>query len=108
MHPNRRKGVKAEREVAALLSDHLGVSVKRRYNLGTHEDTGDLILPNTVVQVADYQDIARAMREKVPECVEQQERAGATFGATFLRRRGGEYLVVMTVEQFAALWREAA
>jgi hypothetical protein len=26
----------------------------------------------------------------------------------FVRRRGGHYVVVMTPEQFAALWREAA
>ncbi len=46
-------------------------------------------------------DIQRAIREKLPKCVEQQERAGATFGATFVRRKGGGYIVVLTPEQFA-------
>ena len=39
--------------------------------------------------------------------VRQQAVAGATFGAVFVRRRGGAYVVVQTVEQWAALWREA-
>jgi hypothetical protein len=108
VHPSRRKGVKAEREVAGILTDLLGRQVVRRYNLGTHEDTGDLILEDTVIQVANYIDLQRAVREKLADCVEQQLRAGATFGATFVRRYGGGYVVVMTPEQFAALWREAA
>jgi hypothetical protein len=32
---------------------------------------------------------------------------GCDFGATFVRRYGGKYLVVMTPEQFGTLWREA-
>lgn len=98
----------AEREVAGLISELTGWPVKRRYNLGSHEDVGDLIgVRDTVVQVADYTDLARAVREKVPGCVEQQQRAGATFGATFLRRRGGHYVVVLTPEQWATYAREA-
>lgn len=100
MHPNRAKGIKAEREVAALISDHLGITVTRRYNLGTHEDTGDLVMPDTVVQVVNYQDIVRAISEKLPECAEQQRRAKALFGATFVRRRGGEFVVVLSVPQW--------
>ena len=108
MHPHRRKGVQAEREVAGILTDLLGVKVTRRYNLGTQEDIGDLILPNTCIQVANYTDLARAVREKLPELEQQQQRAGSLFGALFARRRGGRYVVVMTPEQFATLWREAA
>lgn len=107
MHPNRRKGLKAEREVAGLLSDEFGVKVTRRYNLGSPEDLGDLILENTTIQVANYADIGRAIREKLPETVAQQERAGSLFGALFCRRRGGEYLVILTVNQWTTLWREA-
>jgi hypothetical protein len=60
-----------------------------------------------VVQVASYADLTRAIREKVPACVEQQERAQATFGATFVRRRGGGYLVVLTPEQWSTYARES-
>jgi hypothetical protein len=57
--------------------------------------------------VASYADINRAIREKLPETVAQQERAKALFGALFCRRKGGGYVVVMTPDQFSTLWREA-
>jgi hypothetical protein len=107
VHPSKRKGVEAEREVAAILTDLLGLKVVRRHNIGTHEDIGDLILENTTIQVTARADLAAAIRVKLPETVAQQTRAGALFGALFARRRGGSYVVCMTPEQFATLWREA-
>jgi hypothetical protein len=108
MHPSRRKGASAEREVAGLLTDLLGHKVVRRYNLGTHEDIGDLVgLPDTCLQVAAWSDLDRAVREKLPELEQQQARSGSTFAAMFCRRRGGRYVVCMTPEQFACLLREA-
>jgi hypothetical protein len=105
----KAKGDRAELEVQALLRDLLGVPARRALGAGRADDIGDIHgVPDTVIQVANYQDIARAIREKLPESERQQERAGATFAATFVRRRGGGYAVVMTPEQFAALWREAA
>jgi hypothetical protein len=108
MHPSKRKGDKAELEVQALLRDLLGVPARRALGAGRADDMGDIDgVPDTVIQVANYADIATALRIKVAGCVEQQERAGATFGATFIRRPGGRYVVAMTPEQFAAIWREA-
>jgi hypothetical protein len=108
VHPSRRKGVAAEREVVAIIRDLLGVPAQRRYNLGTHEDIGDVVgVDDTCIQVVSYSDIVRAIGEKLPECVAQQERMGATFGATFVRRPGGRYVVVLTPEQWATYWREA-
>ena len=63
--------------------------------------------PDTVVQVAAYKDLARAVREKLPECEVQRVRAGATFCALFCRRPGGRYVVVLSPEGWATLWREA-
>lgn len=108
---NRAKdrGDRAEREVQALLRDLLGVPARRQLGAGRQDDIGDIDgVPDTCIQVAAWDDLTRAVREKVPACVAQQERAGATFGATFLRRRGGSFIVVMTPEQWATLWREAA
>lgn len=105
----KRKGDDAEREVQGILRDLLGVPARRKLGAGRRDDIGDIDgVPDTVVQVANYADLARAVREKLPETVVQQERAGATHGALFCRRRGGAYVVVLTVEQWAALWREAA
>lgn len=108
-NPQKRKGDKAELEVQGILRDLLGVPARRKLGAGRQDDLGDIDgVPNTVVQVANYVDIARAVREKLPASERQRERAGVLFAATFVRRRGGGYVVCMTPEQFAALWREAA
>jgi hypothetical protein len=108
VNPQKRKGDRAELEVQGMWRDHCGVFARRALGAGRKDDVGDIHgIPDTVCQVVDYQDITRAIREKVPKCVEQQERAKATFGATFVRLRGGDFRVVMTPDQFFALWREA-
>jgi hypothetical protein len=106
-NPQKRKGDRAEREVAAILSDLLGVSARRELGAGRQDDCGDIRLQDTVIQVANYTDLARAVREKLPDLERQQQNAGAVFAAMFCRRRGGRYVVVMSPEAFAALWREA-
>lgn len=108
MHPSKRKGAQAEREAAAIISDLLGVEVVRRYNLGTHEDVGDLILDDAVVQVANWSDVLRAVREKPLDAEIQRERAGVAFASTWVRMRGGIWRVVLTPEQWATYAREAA
>lgn len=103
------RGDRAEREVQGLLRDLLGVPARRKLGAGRLDDMGDIDGVNdTVIQVASYTDIARAIREKVPECEAQQARAGATFGATFVRRPGGKYVVVLSPEQWATYVRESA
>src|SRR5207237_473631 len=101
------KGDRAEREVAAILSDLLGVNARRELGAGRQDDCGDIRLEDTVIQVANYTDLARAVREKLPASERQRVNAGATFAATFVRRYGGSYVVVLTPEQYATYWREA-
>lgn len=108
MHPSKRKGDKAELEVQGILRELLGVPARRMLGAGRLDDVGDVAgVPNTTIQCANYKNITTAVREKPRECEEQQERAGTTFGCTFVRLHGGEYRVVMTPSQFATLWREA-
>lgn len=90
-----------------MISDHLGITVKRNYNLGSHEDVGDITVNDTTVQVANWKNLAQAIRHKPLECEQQRQRAGTTHAATFIRLTGGEYRVVMTPEQYFAIWREA-
>lgn len=107
-HPSKRKGDKAELEVQALLRDHLGVPARRQLGAGRKDDVGDISgVPDTVIQVASIARLADAVRDKPKECEAQQRRADTTFGATFVRLFGGDYRVVLTVDQFTALWREA-
>lgn len=105
----KRKGDRAELEVQGILRDLLGVPCRRALGAGRQDDIGDIHgLPDTAIQVANYASLDRAVREKLPDLDRQQANAGATFAAMFCRRRGGSYVVVMTPEQFATLWRAAA
>lgn len=107
--PSKRKGDRAELEVQALLREHLGVPARRQLGAGRKDDVGDIAgVPDTVIQVANYANVTTAVREKPRECEVQQQRAGATHGATFVRLVGGDYRVVLTVDQWSVLWREAA
>lgn len=109
MNRAKRKGDVAEREAAALISELTGWNVRRKLGAGRRDDVGDLDgVPSTVVQVVNRADVALALRLKVPACVEQQARDGATFGCVFLRRRGGGFYVAMSPEQWATYAREAA
>jgi hypothetical protein len=109
MNSAKRKGDRAELEVQGWFRDVLGVPARRALGAGRLDDVGDIHgVPQTAVQVANYADLDRAVREKLPVLERQRENAGASFAAMFCRRRGGDYVVVMTPEQFAALWREAA
>ncbi len=105
--PSKRRGDSAEREVEHLLQDELGLPVRRALGAGRKDDIGDISgIPDTCIQVVAYKDIARAIREKLPEVEQQRQRAGATYSAVFARRRGGEWVVVMTPEMFCSLIRE--
>jgi hypothetical protein len=113
-NPSKRRGDRAELEVQGLLRELLGVPARRALGAGRFDDIGDMWgIPRTCIQVADRpSDTLRAVREKPLECDGQFARARAAdpsidFAATFIRLRGGEYRVVLTPEQWAAMWREA-
>ncbi len=104
--PSKRKGDRAELEVQRLLQDELGVG-RRKLGAGRTDDMGDIDgVPDTVIQVTDRADLARALREKLVEVEEQRERAGAKYSAVFARRRGGSWVVAMTPQMWCSLIRE--
>lgn len=106
----KRKGDTAERECAALLADMLGVPARRKLGAGRADDQGDIDgVPDTTIQVCSRASdvVAVGVVRKPIEVEAQRQNAGTTFAATFLRVRGGTWRVVMTPEQWAALWREA-
>ncbi len=103
----KEKGARAEREVERLLQDELGVPARRALGAGRKDDMGDITgVPDTVIQCVAYKDIARAIREKLPEVELQRQRAGVRYSAVFARRRGGEWVVVMSPEMWCSLMRE--
>ena len=107
-NPQKRKGDRAELEVQAMFQDQLGVPARRALGAGRKDDIGDIHgVPNTCIQVANYASLDRAVREKLSAVERQQVNGGMDFGALFCRRRGGQFVVVMTPAMFFALWREA-
>ena len=107
-HPHKVKGDAAEREAAAILHDLTGWPVRRKLGAGRTDDEGDLEgVPSTVIQVANWADALRAVRQKPVEAEQQRINAGATFAVTMVRLRGGVWRAVMTPEQFATWAREA-
>ncbi len=106
---SKAKGDRAELEVQAILRDQLGVPARRQLGAGRKDDIGDMAgVPNTVIQVGSIARLALAVREKPLEAEQQRERAGVDHAATFVRLVGGDYRVVLTVDQWCTLWREAA
>lgn len=98
----KAKGDRAEREAAKLLSQLLGHNVRRLLGAGRHDDHGDLDTPGWAIQVADWQNLASAMKQKPLDADTQGHRTG-TYGIALLRLRGGDYRVVMTPETWAAI-----
>lgn len=108
-NPNKDKGDRAEREVQALLRHHLGIpAIRRELGAGRKDDRGDIAnVPTTAIQVADWRDLAAALRAKIPMVEQQRLNKRARFAAVFLRRQGGKYVVAMSTEQFVRLWKFA-
>lgn len=106
---SKRKGDRAELEVQGILRDLLGVPARRKLGAGRTDDQGDIDgVPDTTISVANWADLDRAIREKLPQLEQQQRRAGTGFAAMFARRRGGSYVVCMTPEMWGVLWKQAA
>ena len=107
-NPQKRKGDKAEREAAELLTEVTGFECQRNLSAGIPGDVGDIhVVPNCVIQVADWKDESQACLVKPREVEVQKENAGVDFVASMVRFRGGEWRMVLTPEQFNTLLQAA-
>lgn len=103
MNPQKAKGDRAELEAAKLISELTGHPARRKLGAGRQDDTGDIDgIPNTVIQVANWQDVRAAAREKPRGAEQQRLNAQATYAATFVRFPRGQWRVILTPEQWAA------
>jgi len=106
-NPQKRKGDAAERELAHLLEAALGTGVRRKLGAGRTDDTGDLDgLPDCTAQVKNYTDILRAIREGLAGLETQQANAGTIHGVLFIRRKGGQWIAIQTLNQWTTMFRE--
>lgn len=108
MNRQKAKGDNAEREIAKILADELGMNVRRKLGAGRQDDTGDLDgIPDTTIQVANWRDVVRAIREKPLGAEQQRHNVGTTFAAALIRLPRGDWRAVLTVEQFATYVRNS-
>ena len=102
----KQKGDRAELEAAKLLTELLGVPVRRKLGAGRTDDTGDLDgVPGHVVQVASWADTAKAARIKPREAEHQRANEGAPYAATLVKFPRAGWRVVLTLDQWAAYIR---
>lgn len=107
-NPAKAKGDIAEREIAARVAALTGWNVRRKLGAGRADDSGDLAgLPDCTAQVKNYADMQRGIREAILGLEAQRLNAGTTHAVAFIRRPGGRWIAVMTVEQFCTTLREA-
>lgn len=100
----KAKGDRAEREAADLLTLMLGHRVRRLLGAGRSDDTGDLDgVSGFAVQVADWKDALRAVRQKPTDADTQAQNSGLPYGVAMVRLRGGEFRMVLTPETFAKI-----
>ena len=105
---SKRKGDAAERELAKQLSDLLGFTVRRKLGAGRQDDEGDLDgLPDCTAQAKNWRDVLAAIREGLRNVAVQQANANTKHGVLFIRRHGGEWVAVMSLEAWATLYRES-
>lgn len=105
----RDKGLRAEREIAGIVSDLTGWDVRRMVGAGFTDDIGDLAgVPDTTVQVANWPSNTLSAYVTKPDDAEtQRNRAQTTFAVTFVRHKGGMWRAAMTLPQWATWAREA-
>ena len=100
-NPNKRKGDKAERDLAALLTQRLGTPIRRMLGAGRQDDIGDLDgLPNCATQVKHWQNITAAITTGIAQMQQQQINKNAPDGVLFIKHRKHGWLAVTTLEQW--------
>jgi Holliday junction resolvase len=98
---NKRKGDRAERELAALLTDALGTPVRRQLGAGRTDDIGDLDgVSNHTLQVKNWRDITAAIRVGIDQLKQQQTNAKTENGTLFIKHAKHGWLAVQTLEQW--------
>ena len=106
-NPQKAKGDRAELELSRILSDLLGFRVRRKLGAGRADDTGDLDgLPDCTAQAKNYSDVLRAINQGLKDLDQQQRNSGDTHAVLFIRRRGGQWIAIQTVEQWSTTFRE--
>jgi hypothetical protein len=99
---NKRKGDRAERELATLLTDLLGRPMRRMLGAGRQDDTGDIDgIDDTAIQVKHWNDITAAITQGIGQLDQQQKNKNAEHGVLFIKHRRHGWLAVTTIKEWA-------
>ena len=100
-NPNKRKGDRAELQLAKMLTELLNTPIRRMLGAGRADDIGDLDgMPTTAIQVKHWRDITAAIREGITQLQEQQRNKQAPDGVLFIKHNKHGWLAVTTLEQW--------
>lgn len=98
---SKAKGDRAEREAAELLTALTGMNCRRMLGAGRSDDVGDIDgIHSHAIQVANWKDTAAAAIQKPLGAEQQRINAAAAYAMTMVRFRGGQWRVVLTMEQW--------
>jgi Holliday junction resolvase len=108
--PQKAKGSQYERDVAKFLRENGHPYADRRYGAGNTQDKGDItgLGPRLVIECKNHKTLD--LSGWLAEAEIERENAKAEYGVVVAKRRGknaGESYVVMTLADFARLWKEA-
>ena len=100
-NPNKRKGDRAELQLAKTLTEMLHTPIRRMLGAGRADDIGDLDgMPTTAIQVKHWRDITAAIREGITQLQEQQKNKQAPDGVLFIKHSKHGWLAVTTIEKW--------
>lgn len=101
-NPNKRKGDRAERELATLLSELLNRPMRRMLGAGRKDDTGDIDgIDDTAIQAKHWNDITAAITQGIGQLTQQQQNKNAEHGVLFIKHRKHGWLAVTTIGEWA-------
>lgn len=100
-NPNKRKGDRAELDLAKLLTEMLNQPMRRALGAGRADDIGDIDgMPTCAIQVKHWRDITAAIREGITQLQQQQTNKHAADGVLFVKHNKHGWLAVTTLEQW--------
>lgn len=106
--PEKAKGSQWERDVVKFLQENGFIYAERRGLAGQQQDKGDIVgLPGLVIECKNQKSFDLA--GWIAEAEVEKGHARADYGVVFAKRRGkraGQGYAIMTIEEFARLWRE--
>lgn len=103
---SRRKGAAGERELAARLSEQLGVVVRRK--LGAARDGGDDLDLGLQIGALISVECKRCEQVRLAEWLAQAHaNAGGRIAAVGHRKNGQDWMVILSLDDFCRLVREA-